>query len=200
MGLLSNPVIYSRYQDFIGALEMRKRLVNEFIKPFPGAKIIDIGCGPGTMLGNLPDDIQYTGFDLESKYIEYAKQQYGDRGEFICEGIDEFVNNTPNHFDIVTSIGLLHHLNDKQANKVFCIAKEALVPGGRIITCDPAFVKNQNRITKFIVSLDRGKYVRTPEGYLGTANTVFSDVVSHVVTDMLRIPFTSFVMSCAKEQ
>lgn len=152
----SNPIIYNNFQNLIGARKARERLVKEFIKPFPGVKIIDIGCGPGTILEYLPKDIKYTGFDINYKYIEYAKQRYGDRGEFVCKRVGEFINNYPNYFDIAIAAGLLHHLEDKEAKKLFSIAEEILIKRGRIITIDAVFIKKQNIIAKFIISMDQG--------------------------------------------
>jgi SAM-dependent methyltransferase len=43
-------------------------------------RVLDIGCGPGYMVEYLRG-ATYFGFDINSRYIAYAKK-YGGRGSF----------------------------------------------------------------------------------------------------------------------
>ena len=70
--LLSFPQIFNFYLLLIGFNTLRRKFVNEFIKPFPGATILDIGCGTASILDFLPDNVSYTGFDMNQRYISYA--------------------------------------------------------------------------------------------------------------------------------
>ncbi len=38
---------------------------------------VDVGCGPGTFIGTLPNDISSVGLDVELLQINYAQSQYG---------------------------------------------------------------------------------------------------------------------------
>ena len=53
------------------------------------------------------------GIDNNSDYINFAKKKYGDRGIFICSGVGKEIESIKDdHFDIVMSAGVLHHLSD----------------------------------------------------------------------------------------
>ena len=61
--VLSLPYAYSLFQRLIGADEMRRDLVARHVRPVPGQRILDIGCGPGDILQFL-GDTEYCGLDL----------------------------------------------------------------------------------------------------------------------------------------
>src|SRR5687768_8485487 len=82
--ILDRPRIYDRLQRFLGAERARRRVVDEFFRPVRGAKLLDVGCGTGSLLDYLPEDIEYVGFDLNPAYIEAARERYGQRAKFFC--------------------------------------------------------------------------------------------------------------------
>ncbi|HEX2122402.1 MAG TPA: class I SAM-dependent methyltransferase, partial [Thermoanaerobaculia bacterium] len=55
--LLEVPALYESVQRLLGADAARKRFVARFLRPLPGARILDIGCGPGPLLEYLPADM-----------------------------------------------------------------------------------------------------------------------------------------------
>ena len=112
--VLGSPFLFNLFETVVGVGAARKRLVNNFIIPFDGASILDIGCGTGVIIDYLPDNIKYVGFDLSSKYIDYAKNKYKKQGKFYCEDINKISNLQPNTFDFVISIGVIHLLNNNE--------------------------------------------------------------------------------------
>lgn len=38
---------------------------------------LDVGCGPGTLIGTLPQDKNSVGIDIASSQIKYASDKYG---------------------------------------------------------------------------------------------------------------------------
>jgi len=104
----------------------------------------------------------------------------------------------PASFDIVIAKGLVHHLDDVEARKLFAVGCEALKPGGRLVTFDGCFVPGQSRIARCLLSLDRGKYVRTEPEYLALARESFDTVISHVRHNLTRIPYTLQIMECTR--
>ena len=84
--ILDRPFFYEFYHSLIGANYRSRVLVSEYIRPKPSDRILDIGCGPGTMLPFLPE-CQYLGVDANPAYIALARQRYCYRGEFICERV-----------------------------------------------------------------------------------------------------------------
>jgi len=181
----------------VGGQRAREVLVRDYVRPFPGAKILDIGCGPANMLEFLPEG-RYIGFDASEAYIGEAQKRWGSRGEFTCATVN--AQNLPERdFDIVMAIGVLHHLDDDEAHELFTLAHEALRPGGRLITFDGVYVDKQSPIARFIISKDRGEYVRRLDEYEALAQREFRDVRATVLHDLLApMPYTHLIMECAR--
>jgi 2-polyprenyl-3-methyl-5-hydroxy-6-metoxy-1,4-benzoquinol methylase len=193
--MLSHPVVYGTFQNIMGAKSGRERVVRDFIRPFPGMRILDLGCGPAEILGSLPTDIAYVGYDMSPEYIASAQRKFANRGAFHCRLLEKAEVATLEPFDLVMGIGVLHHLDDATARQFMAMACAALKKGGRIYTIDPCYVPGQNPIAHFIISRDRGQHVRDAEGYaelprgLGVA-------VSGDVTHQRWIPYTHWNMEC----
>lgn len=194
--ILSNPSIYRAFQNLMGAHRGRINLADEFIRPFQGCSILDIGCGPADILEYLPG-VDYWGFDIDKAYIEQAKKRYGDAGRFHCQALTySDVEQTP-RFDIVLALGLLHHLDNEGAVDVMRLAYKALKPGGRLITTDPCLAPGQNPIARFLVRNDRGQNVRDQAGYAALAGAVFESPRVEV-RHKSWIPYTHCFMECTR--
>jgi len=194
---LSLPIVYSLFGNLIGGDFGRRTLVNEYIQPKTGDRILDIGCGPADLISFMPK-VEYIGFDLSQDYINSAQNKYGYRASFFCEEVNLVNLQKKDYFDIVLAIGVLHHLDDSEALKLFELAKAALKPKGRLITFDGVYTKNQSSIARWIISKDRGQNVRTKEGYLNLASVQFLDIATHIRHDLLRIPYTHIILECIK--
>lgn len=195
--ILSLTKGYRLFGNLIGARPFRDRYAKKFIRAFEGDRVLDIGCGPGDILLSLPL-IQYVGFDLSPGYIEAAKKNFSHRGQFLLKSVTKEVVGEFENFDLVLANGLIHHLNDQEAVDLFEIAYAALKPGGRFVTSDGVFTRGQPVLARYLVSRDRGRYVRTDEVYASLARQVFPKVESHILNGQLRIPYTHIVMECTK--
>ena len=83
-GLLSKPAIYEFIQQLVAGRKGRrfqKNFVDNHVVPRQGSRVLDIGCGPGTILNCIPEELncQYCGFDMNPTYIEAAQARYGHR-------------------------------------------------------------------------------------------------------------------------
>ena len=137
------------------------RLINEFIKPSPSAKVLDLGCGPGTIRGHLPEKIDYVGLDFNVKYITRAQNKYRTCSRFYCVDVKDLHKLLRDEkFDIVIAIGLLHHLNNASAMDLIQTVYHILKEGKKILTFRYIFVPNQSKIAKFIISKDRAPNIR----------------------------------------
>jgi SAM-dependent methyltransferase len=194
--ILKNPGVYVWCQDLLGAGESKKRFVVDRIQPYPGMRLLDIGCGPATLLSYLPASVEYLGFDPNPAYTQRARRQYGDRGTFLCADVDAMTGRELSSFDVAVALGVLHHLDDSQARSLFSLAGRALRPGGRFLAVDPCLVAEQSPVARLLVALDRGRNVRTPEGYASLAATSFARVASAVEFDRLRIPYSHHLLEC----
>ena len=79
--LLQSPQIYAGLLRLLARKGTRHVIAEEYIRAQPGDHIVDVGCGPGTMLPYL-GAVNYTGFDLNQAYIEWAQKAYRGRGDF----------------------------------------------------------------------------------------------------------------------
>lgn len=195
--ILAVPIVYRTWGWVIGGVPGRERFAREHIRAKAGDRVLDIGCGPADILSHLPA-VAYTGFDGNPEYIENAKRTHGDRGTFYCKLVSEESLAGGEKFDIVLAIGVVHHLEDAEAEHLHRLAHGALVPGGRLITVDPVFVDGQSRIARFLISRDRGEHVRNEDAYVALARRVFSKVTPVVRHDTLRIPYTNLVLECER--
>jgi len=171
--------------------------VKKYIRPREGDKILDIGCGTADILAYLPT-VEYVGLDMNEAYINYAKKRFGHKGIFLASKVDgKAINEFSLYdYDIVLATGLLHHLNDDEALRLFELASSALKPGGRLITLDGCYVKGQSWLARLIISRDRGKYVRNQDEYLSLASNFLKDIQVSIHHDLIRIPYTHIVMEC----
>ena len=195
--ILERPFFYELYHSLIGANYRSRVLVSEYIRPKPHDRILDIGCGPGNMLPFLPQ-CQYLGMDANPTYIASARQRYGNRGEFVCERVSHHSVQQFGAFDIVLALGLVHHLDDSEAKDLFRLGYTALRPGGRMITNDGCYAPGQSAATRFFLSRDRGRFVRTQKQYLELAHTQFQEVDAHLREDILRIPHPHLILECLR--
>jgi SAM-dependent methyltransferase len=193
--ILDRPRIYDRLQRFLGAERSRRRVVDEFFRPSRGAKLLDVGCGTGSLLDYLPEDIEYVGFDLNPAYIDAARERYGARAKFFCVRVgSEGDVIADSDFDCVIATSLLHHLTDDEARHVLRSARRFLRPGGVFFSSDNVLHENQSPIARFLISLDRGRNVRTPEGYLQLVEEHFPRIESWLLTDLTPYPYSHFLM------
>ncbi len=196
-GLLTLPQVYDAFQSLVGSDGYRRWYVKELLKPTPDMRILDIGCGPGTMLRFLPENVHYVGFDMNPKYIEYAKRRFGDRGAFHAHRVGEAAIAAEG-FDVVMANAIFHHINDEEAAHLVHVAFSQLKPEGFLLTYDNAWVKGQSPIARWLISKDRGRHVRTPDEYLAIVKTRFNRVETTIRHDGYRIPYTNFTMKAFK--
>lgn len=197
--IFESAAIYEGFQRLLGSDASRRRFVREFLRPFPGARILDIGCGTGAILDHLPTNVDYVGYDLNPKYIENARRRYRGRGRFFCARVEE-APDEPGGFDMVLATAILHHLEDSEADRLIARAHRHLRPGGSLVTLDPVRHPGQSRVARLLVALDRGRRVRTPEGYRELAEAHFPSVETRLLTDLLPIPYSHFLMRASKQR
>ncbi len=194
--IFSQPAIYNLAQRLVGAEKARRQLVNNFFPAMEGLRMLDIGCGTAEILQHLPDQMSYYGFDASKAYIAKAEQRFGSRGTFRAELVREAVLDNLEPFDLILAFGLLHHLDDNEAEALFKLAATALKSGGKLVTIDPAYVVDQHPLARWIISKDRGQNIRTPEAYSALASKHFQQIFTSVRHDLLYIPYSHTILEC----
>jgi SAM-dependent methyltransferase len=185
--LLANPSIYAAVQSVIGGERTRRFFVENFVRARQGDHVLDVGCGPGSLLPLLPD-IKYTGYDPSRSYIDRARKAFGARGRFFVGTFGE-KDVVPQAYDIGILSGVLHHLDDDTARALLAAMRAAIKPGGRLVTVDPVFTDDQNFFARKLIERDRGKYVRFSDGYQALTKPFFGSIREAIIHGKLP-PYT----------
>lgn len=180
---------YETFQRLLGATRGRQRLVDDHIRPAPGARVLDLGCGPAAILPML-GDVQYIGIDANTAHIDAARAEHGDKGQFIADDFACLKQTQGQSFDLVLCLGLLHHLDDHRVAELAHLARSYLAPGGRFIALDPVFEDGQHAIARWLAAGDSGQNVRGEQGYADLVRPAFADTRTVVRHDLLRIPYS----------
>jgi SAM-dependent methyltransferase len=192
--ILERPAVYDRVMRLLGGPAARKRFVDEFVRPVDGAKLLDVGCGTGVLLDDLPSGVVYVGVDVNAAYIESARRRYSGRGEFFTARAGDDLAEGRSGFDFVVAMALLHHLEDDEAHRLLDSASRLLRPGGAFVSIDPTLHERQAIVARVLVSLDRGRRVRSPQAYRALIEKHFPDIEESVLTDLLPIPYSHYVV------
>jgi ubiquinone/menaquinone biosynthesis C-methylase UbiE len=195
---LKVPCLYNLLQDAIGGNALRRKVIQRHVQAKPGDKIIDVGCGPAQILPWLPE-IEYLGFDINPSYIASAKRVHGNKGTFVVGDTKSLWEDSRfRDADIVIGLGILHHLDDDDAEHCIRFAHRALKPTGRFVCLDACWIANQGFVSKYVMSRDRGQNVRTEQAYRQLAAKVFKKVDTWVDAKPMRIPYVTVVLECHK--
>jgi SAM-dependent methyltransferase len=107
--------------------------------PINCSRLLDIGCGPGTFIGMLPDTIDCTGTDLAAAQIDYANTEYGKPNHrFLCVSAGPLPFDSDS-FDATTLIELIEHLELPVIEGLLSEAKRVLRPGGKLVLTTPNY-------------------------------------------------------------
>jgi SAM-dependent methyltransferase len=188
---LSRPAVYSGLQRALGARDAWKVIVDSYLRPRAGERVLDLGCGPAAILDLLPE-VDYTGVDLNPRYIEMARRRHGDRASFITGDV-RILKLPPADFDAVLAIGMLHHLTDAEAAGVASRVAALLRPHGRLVALDPALASGQSGLARWLIDRDRGRAVRDRDGYAALLRGAFAEVEVSIRHDLARVPYSHAV-------
>jgi SAM-dependent methyltransferase len=195
--ILSAAAFYDLFQRLVGADSLRQTVATDYLLIGPHRRILDIGCGTAEILRFLPGHVDYVGFDASPDYIESARTEFGDRGTFFARLVTDADLGTLGQFDLVLAMSVLHHLSDGEADHLFGLAAHALADGGRMFSNDPCFVTGQSPIARAVIERDRGRNVRSPDGYRALAEARFTQVTVDVRHDLLHIPYSHALLTCS---
>jgi SAM-dependent methyltransferase len=190
---LASPAVFVTYQSIVGAPECHRRFIHEMVKPVPGERVLDIGCGVGASLRYMPASVDYVGVDVSEPYIVRAKAQSRLKGKFICADIATLDGGMLGMFDRAFCFGVLHHFSDAMVAHAVKFVRRVVKPGGVFVSIDPCYVPGQNLIAKLINDHDRGAYIRDPAGFERIVSSL-GHVHAKIYNNLLRIPYTQIVM------
>ena len=148
------PFFYSAWQTVFYRQKVRPFLADPHTRV--AHRILDVGCGPGTNAG-LFIDRDYVGVDCDARYVETAKQKYGDR--FVLAHAEKYSFSQHGKFDHVLMNSLLHHLDEKEVHEVLANVRSAMGPGSSVHILD-LVLPLERGLPRFLSKIDRGGHPR----------------------------------------
>jgi len=157
-----NPAQYEKFR------EERKQPFRDLlalVRPRPGMRVLDLGCGTGELTLELHEALfaaETTGIDASEAMLAKAPRREGLR--FVRARVEETALAGP--LDLVFSNAALHFVGDHAS--LFRRAFEALAPGGQLAVQVPANDGHLSHQTAFALAREEfgaelGGYVRRPE-------------------------------------
>jgi SAM-dependent methyltransferase len=121
-------------------------------------RVLDVGCGPGTLLGMLDDSHECVGVDITHQQIEYASDVYGNerRSFYACALQDLPAEVGP--FDAITAVELIEHLPQDYVCDALNDAVGRLRPGGRLVLTTPIYRSAWPLVERFVDRLGDVEY------------------------------------------
>lgn len=201
--LLGFSSVYDLFQEhLLGGKNARRWLATHFWKLEGGETVVDLGCGTATILEYLPPDIEYLGVDISENYILAARKRFPTRRFFLGTAVDllDHHDSCLSAADVVLCNGLLHHLCDEEAITVLESSKRILKPNGRLLCLEATYLARQTRLSRCVVSTDRGKYVRSEQEWKCLMDRAFRSYSTKILTGLIRIPYTHIIIECINDQ
>ena len=118
-----------------------QRHIHEKVVGLNPASVLEVGCGDGYFVGNLPTSIPVrVGCDLSERAIAFAKAFHQD-----CQFFATDVGLLSEKFDIVAAIEVLEHIPEGLIADFFCKLSERLQENGRVVLSVPTTVIPLNK-------------------------------------------------------
>jgi len=120
---------------FVGRRRILLQVLNRYLGPNGShqRRILDVGCGTGTMLTYLKSFGDAEGVDIDEEAIGYCRER-GLEGVRLGEAAN--LPYDAASFDLVTALDVVEHLDDDEA--AFAEIRRVLRPGGQLLVTVPA--------------------------------------------------------------
>lgn len=135
----------TRWYDTIVRLTTReatcKQRLVKLAAPRDGDRILDLGCGTGTLtiaLGACAPGACVIGFDADEQALDIARRKSAAAPGtvFFQRGFAQQMPFAPGAFDVIVSSLFFHHLDRDAKRAVLAEARGALRPGGKLVIAD----------------------------------------------------------------
>lgn len=149
--------LYDPFLRYIMREEMFKKRLVTLADPQPGQRILDVGCGTGTltlMIKQSQPAAVVVGLDADEDILEMARRKAAqDGGKEILwrQGFSYTLPFPDESFDLVIASMMLHHLTNPDKLATFREIRRVLPSGGRfwIVDFGPAHDPIMQLVSKF---------------------------------------------------
>ena len=129
-------VVAGEYEASIHAHVMahltRRRV--ELVRSFAASgRVLDVGCGTGTLLDAMPDGYEKFGVDVSAQMLERARE----RGLQVQVASADELPFEDGSFDVVMTFAVLHHLVEREkVRRAIAEMCRVTAPGGAVVIWD----------------------------------------------------------------
>lgn len=200
-GILENPVIYDVSQKVFGSNRVLKRLrknIKEQLDHISYCKVLDMGCGTGSFEDLF--DGNYFGIDINKNYITKAQEKGIENRHFLVGDVTSVAFDNGS-FDLIYTLGVLHHLNSIEQKRMLKEMWRLCKPNGNLIIVDGLVPSNKFNIIGYILAkIDRGGYKVRMEQFKAMLTDSFSkeSVISVKNYNFFPFEYVISVISCNK--
>ena len=158
------PWIFIKSRSILhGGFQTEKGLIRSHVGP--KEHVLDFGCGTG-QYAELFDEKRYVGIDIAGSYLRYARKQYPTK-TFLGFDKNFSVPRESLFFDWVLCFAVVHHVPHEGVERFCGEILRVLRRAGQILILDHLPVSQQgNAWSKFLLSIDRGHFPRSPESVI----------------------------------
>lgn len=160
-----------RLQYFLSYLTIRiltfnyfviRRIISDILARYKYETILDFGCGIGILAPLFPHK-KYLGFDKDEKAIAFAKAGHPRYSFVVADATNLKLNKK---FDLIIVVGVLHHLDNKEAKAALKTMRFLLTNNGVILIIEPIPpIYKWNILGRFLRASDKGHFVRKMQDY-----------------------------------
>jgi 2-polyprenyl-3-methyl-5-hydroxy-6-metoxy-1,4-benzoquinol methylase len=113
-----------------------KRVVEE-MEGYP--RHLDVGCGPGTLIGLLDNRFTSTGIDISTTQIAYARREYQTESKRFLAVPPRALPADCRDYDVATVVEVIEHLAPANVDDLLRATIEHLRSGGKLVVTTPNF-------------------------------------------------------------
>ncbi len=161
--------------DLGTAQENKFRLVFDKLDLRPGQRLLDIGCGWGSMVRYAARrGVRVIGATLSAEQAEWAQRAIRDEGlQDLAEvRFQDYRDVAESEFDAISSIGLTEHIGVENYPAYFKLLRDKLRPGGRLLNHCITRPENDSPV-KSEAFIDRYVF---PDGELTGSGRIITDL------------------------
>ena len=142
----------------VGRQKRTRELLRSYLEVRPGERVLDVCCGVGEFAGEV--DGEYTGIDLNPRFVEAARGRYaGSPGRHFCVMDATRMDFPDQAFDKCFFVNGLHHFSDADAVRVLSEIRRVTRERAVIVDADGT---PRGLVRRILLASDRGDWMRTP--------------------------------------